>query len=55
MQPIMEHFEAEIEAQIAPGDVRIAPGGDLECMQRAKRAKQRCMTAPGTSEMAKDA
>ena len=43
----MKHFGAEIEA-------KIAPGGDLERMQRAKRATQRCMTAPGASEMAKD-
>ena len=43
----MQLVGAEIEANIAPG-------GDLEPMQRAKRATQRCMTAPGASEMAKD-
>ena len=43
----MELSGANIEA-------KIAPGGDLERMQRAKRAKQRCMTAPGASEMAKE-
>ena len=43
----MELSGAKIEAQIAPG-------GDLERMQRAKRATQRCMTSPGAAEMAKE-
>ena len=46
-QPKMEHFGTDIEANIVPE-------GDLERMQRAKRATQRCMTAPSASEKAKD-
>ena len=47
LHPKMELSGAQIEAQIAPG-------GALERMQRSKRAAQRCMTAPGASEMAKE-
>ena len=47
LHPKMELSGAKIEA-------KIAPGGDLERIQRANRATQRCMTAPGAAEMAKE-
>ena len=50
----MKNFIPKWNLSGAKIEAKIAPGGDLERMQRANRATQRCLAAPGAAEMAKE-